>query len=200
MNAVLLPERRDLLRQAALAQRNSLSRSETSLRSQQIQDRAMALVCYRDAKAVALYSPIRNEVDTGALLADALASGKKVFLPRWLGQEFGFAQIASCAELVAGRYAILEPTGSNGLSAADRLNLVVFVPGVVFDGRGHRLGRGFGGYDRLLRDFNDGELAVGLSYEFQVVDAVPAESWDRTMQFIVTENRTIDCNPGSMGY
>jgi 5-formyltetrahydrofolate cyclo-ligase len=199
MNAVLSPERRDLLRQAALAQRNSLSRSDVYLWSQLIQTRALELACYRIAPAVALYSPIQNEVDTGRLLDHALASGKKVFLPRWSEREFGFARIASRSELVAGRYAILEPIGDIGLSDADRRNLVVFVPGVVFDSRGNRLGRGRGSYDRLLGQFSDGELAVGLAYEFQVVVAVPVHSWDRSMQYVVTENRTIDCNVGSIG-
>ena len=116
-----------------------------------------------------------------------------------MGRQFGFVQIASRAELVVGRHAILEPVGAVGLSDANRGNLVVFVPGVVFDSQGHRLGRGQGGYDRLLGDFTGRELAVGFAYEFQLVEAVPVQSWDRSMQYIVTENRTVDCNVGSMG-
>ena len=140
------------------------------------------------------------------MLDHALARGKKVFLPRWTGQGFGFARIASRSELVAGRYGILEPIGDVGLSDADRQDLVVFVPGVVFDSRGNRLGRGRGGYDRLLAQFNVSELAVGLAYECQIIEAVPVQPWDRRMHFVVTENRTIDCrvnlrhgSVGSMG-
>ena len=199
MNAVLLSERRSQLRQAALAQRSSLSGSDTYLWSQQVQTRALALECYRSSQAVALYSPIQNEVDTGRLLDHALASGKKVFLPRWSEQKFGFARIASRSELAAGRHGILEPIGEVGLSDADRGNLVAFVPGVVFDSRGRRLGRGGGGYDWLLGQFSGGEFAVGLAYDFQVVEDVPIQSWDRNMQYVVTENRTIDCLTGSTG-
>ncbi len=199
MNAVLSSERRNRLRQAALAQRSSLSESDTYLRSQRVQTRALALECYRSSQAVALYSPIQNEVDTGRLLDHALAGGKRVFLPRWSEQKFGFARIASRSELAAGRYGVLEPIGEVGLSEADRGALVAFVPGVVFDSRGRRLGRGGGGYDRLLGQFSGGELAVGLAYDFQVVEDVPIQSWDRNMQYIVTENRTIDCLTGSTG-
>jgi 5-formyltetrahydrofolate cyclo-ligase len=199
MNAVLSSERRNLLRQAALAQRSSLSGSDIYLRSQQIQARALALACYRSSQAVALYSPIQNEVDTGRLLDHALASGKNVFLPRWSERKFTFARIASRSELAVGRYGILEPMGEVGLSDDDRRNLIAFVPGVMFDSRGRRLGRGGGGYDRLLSQFSGDELAVGLAYDFQVVEDVPVQSWDRSMQYVITENRTIDCQGGSIG-
>ena len=206
MDAVLTLERRNLLRQAALERRNLLSKAEVYLWSQQIQARALALDCYRTADAIAIYSPIQNEVDTGRLLDHALASGKRVFLPRWLGQEFGFGQIASRSELVAGRLGILEPIGTPGLADADKQNSLVFVPGVVFDTRGNRLGRGAGYYDRLLAQFDGITRIAGLAYEFQIVEAVPAQEWDYGMHFIVTEERTIDCGlnlrlarAGSMG-
>ncbi|MGZ8426250.1 MAG: 5-formyltetrahydrofolate cyclo-ligase [Candidatus Binatia bacterium] len=199
MNAVLPPERRNLLRQAALAQRNSLSKSDVRLWSQRIQVRALELTCYRGAQAIALYSPIQNEVDTGILLDHALSSGKRVYLPRWTEQGFSFVRMESRCELVAGRYGILEPIGAAGLSDAERQNLVVIVPGVVFDCRGNRLGRGSGVYDRLLAQFNISDIGVGLAYECQIVEAVPVQPWDRGMHFVVTENRTIDCNVGSMG-
>jgi len=206
MDAVLSLERRDLLRQAALERRNLLSTAEVYLYSQQIQARALALDCYRTADAIAIYSPIQNEVDTGRLLDHALASEKRVYLPRWLGQEFGFGQVASRSELVAGRFGILEPIGAPGLAGADKENSLVFVPGVVFDTRGNRLGRGAGYYDRLLAQFDGITRIAGLAYEFQIVEAVPAQEWDYGMHFIVTEERTIDCGlnlrlarAGSMG-
>ena len=193
MDAVLTLERRDLLRQAALERRNLLSKPEVSLWSQQIQARALALDCYRIADAIALYSPIQNEVDTGTLLDHALASGKRVYLPRWMGQEFGFGQVASRSELIAGRSGILEPIGAPGWAGADNKNSLLFVPGVVFDTRGNRLGRGAGYYDRLLAQFCGRARIAGLAYEFQVVEAVPVQEWDIGMHFIVTEERTIDC-------
>jgi len=193
MNAVLTPERRDRLRRVALAQRNALTTSDVQLWSQQIQARVLGLDCYRSAQAIALYSSIQNEVETGTLLDHALSSAKRVFLPRWTGQGVSFAQIASRAELVAGRYGILQPRGDVGLSVADRQELMVCVPGVVFDQRGNRLGRGRGVYDRLLAQLNVSEWVVGLAYEFQVVDAVPVQPWDRSVRYVITESRTIDC-------
>ena len=61
-------------------------------------------------------------------------------------------------------------------------------------------------YDRLLAQFTDRDRIIGLAYDFQVVEAVPAQPWDRSMGYIITESRAIDCgrNPrrmsvGSMG-
>jgi len=70
----------------------------------------------------------------------------------------------------------------------------VFVPGVVFDVHGNRLGRGGGVYDRLLAQCNNGKWLIGLAYEFQVVEAVPAEPWDRSMGYVITESRIIECS------
>jgi 5-formyltetrahydrofolate cyclo-ligase len=193
MDAVLILERRDRLRRAALERRNSLSKADVCLWSQQIQGRALALDCYRTADAIAIYSSFQNEVDTGSLIDHALANRKSVFLPRWLGQEFSFAQITSRSELAAGRFGILEPIGAIGLTDVDRRNLSVFVPGVVFDTRGNRLGRGAGFYDRLLGPIAGSARIVGLAYKFQIVEAVPTQPWDCGMHFIVTEERTIDC-------
>jgi 5-formyltetrahydrofolate cyclo-ligase len=78
------------------------------------------------------------------------------------------------------------------LSAADKDVLVVFVPGVVFDLCGNRLGRGGGWYDRILAQLNRG-VFVGLAYDFQVVEKLAAEEWDRKVHFVITENRVIDC-------
>jgi len=193
MDAVLSSESRDGLRRAALTQRNSLSKTDVHRRSQQIQRLASELDCYRVARAVALYSPIQNEVDTGTLLDHALSSGKRVFLPRSTKQGFSFARITSRSELVAGRYGILEPVGGTALTAADAQDLLVFVPGVVFDVHGNRLGRGGGVYDRLLAQLNNRNWQIGLAFEFQVVEAVPAEPWDRSVGYVITENGVIDC-------
>jgi len=193
MDAVLTCNR-SLLRQEALERRNSLSSADACLWSRRIQAKVLALDCYQAANAIAIYNPVQNEVDTGSLLDHALASGKKVFLPRWLTHEFGLAQIASRSELAIGRFGISEPIKALAATDSDTQNLLVFVPGVAFDTRGNRLGRGGGTYDRLLAPLCGRPRFVGLAYEFQIIEAVPAQSWDCAMHCIVTEERTIDCS------
>lgn len=188
---------RDRLRNAALLQRRQMARADCVAWSRSIQAKATGLSCYRTARSVALYSPIQNEVEIQSILAHALSSGKRVFYPK-LGDKGapGFTRICSLTDLVAGRFGILEPAGAEAMTAGDRDALVVFVPGVLFDRLGNRLGRGGGWYDRALHELGNHGVFVGLAYEFQVVDSLPAESWDRKVHFIITESQHIDCGQG----
>ena len=67
----------------------------------------------------------------------------------------------------------------------------VIVPGLAFDRRGHRLGRGAGVYDRFLATLAPHTLRIGVIPEAQLVDALPTESHDVPMHFVVTEKQVI---------
>lgn len=194
MRRAVLEARRQSLRDAARVRRRALALADRSSWSGSIQSTALKLVQYRSSRAVALYSPVENEVDTSAILSDALKLGKKVFYPKLsLAGMAGFARIRSAAELVAGRYGILEPAESEALAPADGEGLIVFIPGLLFDRQGNRLGRGGGWYDRVLNGLGNRGWFVGLAYEFQLVDALPAEIWDHRVHLILTEKNQIDC-------
>lgn len=187
-------EKKLALRETVASQRNVLTKHECLLRSRAIQTRALQLPAYAASRSVALYSPAQNEVDTEEILKDALIEGRKVFYPRTSAGGAGQFIRASGDDLRAGPYGILEPTGTERLSDADRQDLVVFVPGVAFDAAGNRLGRGKGWYDRILASLDDKATLVALSYDFQVVEKVPTEAWDRKVHYIVTETKLIDCD------
>ncbi len=95
--------------------------------------RALELDCYRTAQAVALYSPIQNEVDTENSTGPCASQRKKVFLPEWSDRGFGFARVLTVLSSLPGDTASWSRSDDAGLSDADRTDLVVFVPGVVFD-------------------------------------------------------------------
>jgi 5-formyltetrahydrofolate cyclo-ligase len=193
MFGAVMEENRDALRGAALSRRSSLSRANCALWSRSIQKRALKLPQYLAARSVALYSSAHNEVDTEAILQDALAAGREVYFPKLnrVGPEF--VRIFSKADLTAGRFGIAEPAGTNRLSLEDCAGLSVFIPGVLFDRRGYRLGRGGGWYDRALAQFGNRAVFIGLAYEVQIVDSLPAESWDQKVHYVITENKVIEC-------
>jgi 5-formyltetrahydrofolate cyclo-ligase len=194
MQGAFLEEFKSDLRRAMLSRRKSHAPANCYLSSRLIQSQALRLPPYLAAKAVALYSPIENEVDTAAILADALERGKQVLYPR-IGDEDRpcFFEISSPRELCPGRFGILEPAGAKYASLALLENLIIFVPGVAFDLRGHRLGRGGGWYDRLLKSLKSQALFVGLAYEFQLVERVATAKWDQDVHYVITEERVIDC-------
>ena len=72
-----------------------------------------------------------------------------------------------------GAYGILEPKKESckplDLSALD----LVLVPGIAFDKKNHRLGRGLGYYDRFLQNLPSHIPTIGLAFDFQVVPRLP---------------------------
>jgi 5-formyltetrahydrofolate cyclo-ligase len=184
---------KDVLRAGVLARRSLLSKGDALFWSGNIQTRALQFPPYITCRSLALYSPIQNEVETGEIRDRALVAGKRVFFPRWGHREsLELVQIDSPSELRMGRFGILEPAGDSRLLPQDHGDLVVFVPGVAFDSRGNRLGRGKGWYDRLITELGRATL-VALAYDFQIVDEVPTASWDQRVHYVITERRIVDC-------
>jgi 5-formyltetrahydrofolate cyclo-ligase len=178
------------IRTEVLARRRHLA-AETCLQwSLLVQERLLESSEFLNATAVALYSPVQNEVFTELIFNQALAQGKLVTYPRVRGNELEFIQVAETAELKPGTFGVLEPTGERVVSSAC-LDLVV-VPGVAFDLGGHRLGYGKGFYDRCLHGKRRPGFLAGLCFELQMVDNLPAEAHDVRMDMVMTENGRYD--------
>ena len=61
---------------------------------------------------------------------------------------------------------------------------VAIVPGMAFDQQGHRLGRGKGYYDRFLQSLPSVKK-IGVCFDFQKVESVPAEAHDVVVDIVV---------------
>ena len=189
-----MSESKTALRVALLSQRSSLATATAECWSRSIQARLLETPLYRSVTAIALYSSIENEAATEQIRDHSLRNGKRVVYPRLLpNRSLEFAEIESPTELVRGKSGIPEPIGRKVLSHYDGIDLLLIVPGVGFDPKGNRLGRGQAWYDRVIRQWGSRATPVGLAYEFQVVDHVPVDSWDEKVLFISTQERFIDC-------
>ena len=108
---------------------------------------------------------MKDEIDTVPLIEIIISSGKALF----------FASIMPNPSL------ILKP---------EDFPVLVISPGLAFDRRLNRLGRGQGYYDRFFADLDEAKhsyTAVGICMDCQLVDEVPIDSWDKKMGFVVTE-------------
>lgn len=84
-----------------------------------------------------------------------------------------------------------------GLAVVDPRELdVVIVPGLAFDVRGGRLGRGGGWYDRYLPRLRADAVKIGVAWESQIVERVPVEAHDVQMDWVVTEGRAVEVRSG----
>jgi 5-formyltetrahydrofolate cyclo-ligase len=73
---------------------------------------------------------------------------------------------------------------------------VVIVPGLAFTPGGRRLGQGGGWYDRFLARIRGDCLTIGVGFDVQVVDALPIEPHDVTLDLVVTESGVVGRSAG----
>jgi 5-formyltetrahydrofolate cyclo-ligase len=160
----------------------------------------------RQARRVGVYVHCARlrEVDTGAVLAAALAGGARVYVPRVQDSDANmhFLHIQGPEDLRAvPPFGILEPhpTRADGSPREDALEAdapleVVVLPGLAFDGGGRRLGRGGGYYDKFVaacrrraeeRGWAPPVLAA-LAFGTQVVGRVPVAPHDQRVDVLAT--------------
>jgi 5-formyltetrahydrofolate cyclo-ligase len=148
---------------------------------------------WREHRGILLFLSMEQEIDTRPLLEAAFAEGKPVFLPKIAGDRLRFLRAPSPAgPWEEGPFGIQEPPASApALEAAD-FPVLVITPGLGFDRRGGRLGRGRGFYDRFFAELAAGSLAhfaLGLCTAAQLVPAVPLDSRDRRMDAVCAGGR-----------
>ena len=118
----------------------------------------LAMPEYQAASAVFCFVGTAREIDTRPILADALAAGKRLSVPRCTGPGvMELRQIRSFEELVPGAYGILEPPMTAPLTDPDDVDLAI-LPCLTCNHLGQRLGQGGGYYDRFLSNYRGGTV------------------------------------------
>ncbi len=183
------------LRSLLRKQRRELSPIDVQEKSHLIFERLQTFPPFDNATTIVSYAADENEVQTEAIWHFAIAQDKAVYYPRITPNhtDLDFIRRYSNDQLISGTFGILIPPGNDLLEAGQARDTVVLTPGVGFDLRGHRLGRGKGYYDRAFGGVLAGAVRVALAYEFQIVSAIPSGSQDERVDWIVTERRLIDC-------
>lgn len=151
-------------------------------RSELIMQRVEQSDAFRQASVVLLYWSMADEVQTHRFV-ERWYRQKTLLLPCVDGDDLRLRQYTGPDCLVAGeQFGIGEPTGEEWTDL-EAVELIV-VPGVAFDGHGHRMGRGRGFYDRLLK-CTPRAVKIGVGYDFQMLDAVPVEPHDVNMDLVI---------------
>jgi 5-formyltetrahydrofolate cyclo-ligase len=154
---------------------------------------------FRRGAHVALYLPMRGEVDVRPCLEAARRLGWHVYVPRIVSRrrrQMLFAPWNAGAARRTNAFGILEPDSAAGTRPVIGLDAVV-LPLVGFDSDGNRLGMGAGFYDRALRRRLDRSAAwrrprlIGVAYACQQLPAIPASPWDVPLDVVVTERGVI---------
>ncbi|MFH1157840.1 MAG: 5-formyltetrahydrofolate cyclo-ligase [Pseudomonadota bacterium] len=137
---------------------------------------------------VAGYWPIRAELDDLPILRELLRRNHVCALPHVAGsgKPLVFRAWDLSAPMTTGKFNIAEPKAGSVV-----IPDIILVPMAVFDARGHRIGYGTGFYDMTLAQAKKAGpvLAVGLAYESQAYDELPADKGDIRMDVIVTDEK-----------
>ncbi|MFR8172635.1 MAG: 5-formyltetrahydrofolate cyclo-ligase [Marvinbryantia sp.] len=146
--------------------------------------KVMETEAFQNASAVYVYMDCKGEVCIRPLLETAWRLGKKTAAPRVTGPgEMRYYYISSYDDLAPGYYQIPEPVTQE--EAHDETALLI-VPGVAFDKNRHRCGYGQGFYDRYLAAHTS-HPTIALAFDFQIMEEVPADAFDRLPQILITE-------------
>ncbi|MFI0239781.1 5-formyltetrahydrofolate cyclo-ligase [Streptomyces sp. NPDC016845] len=187
------PDKRTL-RRRFLAVRSTLPVDDVRKTELALAERAFEVEELARARTVAAYVSVGGEPGTAPLLDALRARGTRVLLPVLLDDnDLDWGVYEGPSSLVAvqhpGRIALLEPGGErlgpDAVLAAD----VVLLPGLAVDGRGMRLGRGGGSYDRVLARLETAgarPALVVLLHDTEVVAHVPEEAHDKAVHAVVT--------------
>lgn len=140
------------------------------------------------ARSVLLYSALAGEVPTLEIAAEARRRGIAVVYPRCLPEgRLALHRVDAEDALLRGRYGIREPDPACAPEAGVAEVEVALVPGLAWDRRGQRLGRGAGYYDRLFALPDWSGWRCGLFFAAREVPRVPADPWDVPLDAVVTE-------------
>lgn len=177
------------IRKKILALLKNQKEEERQRKSLLIKDKLFRLSVFKKAKKVMFYISSEREVDTAPMIKEAIEKGKEVAVPVTLMNEKELA-----VSLISGNEQELE-IGPLGIKQPIELHLkpinlenidLVVVPGLAFDRKGNRLGRGGGYYDRFLKKLPDTISTVGLAFDFQIVENLPLSSFDVKVQALLS--------------
>jgi len=141
---------------------------------------------FQDAKTIFIYNSLSDEVSTSAFM-DRWKDSKTFYLPVIVGGDIVFRPYMENTDYVTSRLGVKEPQGCD-FTDYHKIDLVV-VPGVAFDRKMNRLGRGKGYYDRFLPKVKAPKL--GVCFDFQLLENIPHNNLDVKMDMIVSENDLI---------
>lgn len=132
-----------------------------------------------------VYVSVGSEADTLNIIDYLLNNNKKVAVPVCDDTDMDFYEIKSLNELYIGKFGIPTVDVSSSSKIINFENTLCLVPGVCFDNFGYRIGYGGGYYDRFLSE--NPVKSVGLCYERCICNLIPNESFDKPVDFILSE-------------
>lgn len=140
---------------------------------------------FKKAGAVMFYIAFDGEVNTEHMIKEAQRLGKIVTVPVCRKNRLVLRPCILDQDkgLEKGPYGVYEPKCKKFVNLGD-LDLLI-IPGIAFDKKGRRLGRGKGCYDRFLKKIPRSTPSIGLAFDFQILPKLPATIHDVSVKKVL---------------
>ena len=185
---------KEAVRKMMIRRRNDLTLNEVDSLSRKIEENLFSCKDFLNRDYVLYYLSFGKEVRTDSMIEHSLKLGKAVYVPRIIKNKnkLEICEIKNLkTDFEFNDFGIREPFGVPA-ALSTKIDAIV-VPGVAFDCSGGRIGFGGGYYDKLFVELLGNSLCLGLAYDFQLVDSLYQDVWDKKVQKIFTEKDTLNC-------
>lgn len=146
-------------------------------------DQLRSLPEYQQATRVFCFVGTTNEPDTIPILKAIVADGKALCVPKVIGKgTFQILEIPDFSSLMPGLYHIPEPLTGRTREPGE-IDLAI-LPCLACARTGHRLGHGWGFYDRFMAQYTG--ASVALCPPAVLYDEIPLEEHDQPVARILT--------------
>ena len=180
---------KQILRTQCRALRDALTAEAVATASARICEHLAAWSVFQQAQTVAAYMAFGNEINLVPLMKQS--HDKRWAIPRTLVKpepRLVFHPYDP-TRLARHPFGMLEPDASLPVVEPHELDMIL-VPGVAFDRCGYRLGFGGGFYDRFLPRVTT--TKVGIIYAAWLVEQVPREPFDQSVDFLACETGWVE--------
>lgn len=133
-----------------------------------------------------IFMPIlnQNEINTLPIINYLFKINKKVVIPKVEGDKMLNCLIDKNTELIVGKFNVPEPKYFQLIDS--KYIEVVFLPMMICDKKGNRVGYGGGYYDRFLEKLQPNVLKIGINFFPPVSEISDVESTDIPLDYCVT--------------
>ncbi|MDD5070554.1 MAG: 5-formyltetrahydrofolate cyclo-ligase [Candidatus Omnitrophica bacterium] len=188
-----MKEEKNTLRKELLKKLLSLTQGEIRRRSDDVGKILSNLPIYKQAKCVMAYYPLKGEVDLLDMLRKS--KDKMICFPvvDMISKELAvFAVKDFDCDFVLGPLGVRQPD-TDKATQVDRNDIdVVIIPGIAFDKNKNRLGRGGGFYDRFIKTLPNKATKIGVAFDFQLLENLPAcPPFDEAVDTVISERISV---------
>ena len=172
------------LRAEIKAKKRAMTEAQIAAASDALARQLYAHPAYQNARSIFGYLSYNQEVRTMPMLEQAQKDGKRVAVPKVIGDKMIFIWLDDLSRVALGYCNIPEPI-DDGPEAFDETALVM-MPGLAFDPAGHRCGYGGGFYDRYLEQ-HPGHPTLAMCYGFQMFEHLDTDPHDIPVDYVLSQ-------------